>query len=131
MRMSVRSPLSPLTVIGRLSTTPSILLHPPPFLSLYSSTGCCCTSTADNWCDPKIISRAFEMRKGVAQVRRLKLVFIGPGGVGKSSLTMRLQGQTTFVANLPATDGVAVGTMELTSSGPVRTEVKIHRCCGR
>ena len=56
------------------------------------------------------------MRKGVAQVRRLKLVFIGPGGVGKSSLTMRLQGQTTFVANLPATDGVAVGMMKLASS---------------
>ena len=71
------------------------------------------------------------MRKGVAQVRRLKLVFIGPGGVGKSSLTMRLQGQTTFVANLPATDGVAVGMMKLASSGPVSTEVTIFNVSAR
>ena len=52
----------------------------------------------------------------------MKLVFIGPGGVGKSCLSMRLQGTKKFTVGLPATDGFAVGTMLLPAD--VRTEVR-------
>ena len=61
------------------------------------------------------------------KVRRLKLVFLGPGGVGKTSLCMRLSGHAKFSADLPATDGVAVTELLLhdsASSKRVRIEVK-------
>ena len=76
-----------------------------------------------NSCDDKIVSRIQELLKGAVNVRRLKLVFIGPGGVGKTCLSLRLQGNDTFTPGLPATDGVAVSTMLLQDSANVRTEV--------
>ena len=70
-----------------------------------------------------------EALKGVTMVRRLKLLFIGPGGVGKTSVIRRLQ-NSTFVDGLPATDGVCVATLQMgDSKGRERTEVHALFLC--
>ena len=81
-----------------------------------------------NPCNIKIQSRINELLKGVAYVRRLKLVLIGPGGVGKSCLKMRLENKD-FDEALKSTDGVSVGNVvintkpSLNGSARVRSEV--------
>ena len=70
------------------------------------------SNTPGNPCDEKIVSRIKELLKGKTTVRRLKLLFIGPGGVGKTSVIRRLNGRE-FKAGLPLTDGVEVVRMIL------------------
>ena len=56
-------------------------------------------------------------------VRRIKLVFIGRGGVGKTCLVHRLQGSREFAHDNPATDGVGVGTLEFGTATRAKAEV--------
>ena len=60
-------------------------------------------------------------------VQRFKLLFLGPGGVGKTSVIKRLNG-ARFKSGLAATDGVEVVPMILEKRDRLRSEVNEVEC---
>ena len=81
-------------------------------------------NATDNPCNAKITSRITQFLKtGETTVLRFKLLFLGPGGVGKTSVIKRLNGGE-FNAGLPATDGMEVVPMTLLKTRKSRSEVQ-------
>ena len=78
--------------------------------------------------DDKIRTRVNELMKSAVSVRRMKLVCIGRGGVGKTCLVDRLQGKHDFTDDNPATDGVGVSTLQFEVPGRSKAEASVKAC---